>query len=167
MPGNAEPYLHFIVGGEHYAVPAEKVAEVVPDARLEPVSDAPPYLRGVLVQEAQAVPVVDLSRMLGQALRSVRARPTVVVAKVSCCEEPLRLGFAVDTVGAPLQLTSRDIVSAPSFGAAMPVDFLVGMGRHGEGLVLLMNVEGVLSEPQLHTALERVSRTGVANAHGR
>ncbi|NMO18851.1 purine-binding chemotaxis protein CheW [Pyxidicoccus fallax] len=156
----AEPYLHFVVGGEHYAAPSARVAEVVPEAHVEPVRDAPPHVRGVLVQEGHPVPVVDLSRLLGQALRTVKARPTVVVAQVQCCGEPLRLGLAVDGVGGPLELSSRDVVPAPSFGAAVPVDFLVGMGRHGEGLVLLMDVERVLSEPQLHTALKLVSGSG-------
>ncbi|MFP2912253.1 chemotaxis protein CheW [Pyxidicoccus sp. 3LFB2] len=82
-----------------------------------------------------------------------------------CCGEPLRLGLAVDGVGAPLQLSARDVVPAPSFGAAMPLDFLVGMGRHGEGLVLLMDVERVLSEPQLHKALKLAS-PGAPKVHG-
>ena len=161
----AEPYLHFIVGGEHYAAPATHLAGVVPEARLEPLTGAPPHVRGVLVQEGEAVPVLDLSHLLGQALRSVRARPTVVLAQVRCCGEPLRLGLAVDGVGAPLVLSSRDVVPAPSFGSAMPVDFLVGMGRHGEGLVLLMDVERVLSESQLHRALQLVAGAG-PRTHG-
>jgi purine-binding chemotaxis protein CheW len=158
--GSAEPYLHFVVGGEHYAAPSARVADVIPEARLEPVKGAPPHVRGVLHQEGAALPVVDLSHLLGQALRTVQARPTVVVAEVNCCGEPQRLGLAVDGVGDALQLSSRDVVPAPSFGAAVPVDFLVGMGRYGEGLVLLMDVERVLSEPQLHTALELVSGAG-------
>lgn len=157
---NAEPYLHFVVGGEHYAAPAARVAGVVPEARLEPLRNAPPHVRGVLVQEGEAVPVVDLSRLLGQVLRTVQTRPTVVVTQVSCCGKPLRLGLMVDGVGAPLQLSARDVVPAPSFGAAMPVGFLVGMGRHGEGMVLLMDVERVLSEPQLHSAMRLVSPGG-------
>ncbi|QSQ20010.1 chemotaxis protein CheW [Pyxidicoccus parkwayensis] len=161
----AEPYLHFVVGGEHYAAPTARVAGVVPEASLEPVKDAPAHVRGVLVQEGEAVPVVDLSRLLGQALRSQRARPTVVLAQVRCCGEPLRLGLAVDGVGAPLELSERDMVPAPSFGAAMPVDFLVGMGRHGEGLVLLMDVERVLSETQLHSAIQLAS-PGSPKSHG-
>ncbi|MBZ4415070.1 chemotaxis protein CheW [Myxococcus sp. RHSTA-1-4] len=166
--GRAEPYLHFVVGGEHYAAPTARVAEVVPEARLEPVKDAPPHVRGVLVQDGQAVPVVDLSRVLGQALRTVKARPTVVVAQVNCGGEPQRLGLAVDGVGGPLELSSRDVVPAPSFGAAMPVDFLVGMGRHGDGLVLLMDVERLLSEPQLLTALKLTSGTAAPGpAHRR
>jgi purine-binding chemotaxis protein CheW len=138
--GSAAPYLHFVVGGEHYAAPSARVADVIADARLEPVKGAPPHVRGVLHQQGTAVPVVDLSHLLGQALRTVQARPTVV-----------------DGVGAALNLSSRDVVPAPSFGAAVPVDFLVGMGRYGEGLVLLMDVERVLSEPELHTALKLVS----------
>lgn len=164
IQGRAEPYLHFIVGGEHYAAPAARVAEVVPEAHLEPVGHAPPHVRGVLVQEGRAVPVVDLSRLLGQARRAATPRPTVVVAQVNCCGEPLRLGLAVDGVGGPLELSSRDVVPAPSFGAATPVDFLVGMGRHGEGLVLLMDVERVLSELQLHTALELASGVGAGSS---
>jgi purine-binding chemotaxis protein CheW len=163
--GRAEPYLHFVVGGEHYATPSACVAGVVPEARLEPMKGAPPHMRGVLVQEGETVPVVDLSHLLGQALRTVRARPTVVLAQVRCCGEPLRLGLAVDVVGAPLELSSRDVVPAPSFGAAMPVDFLVGMGRHGEGLVLLMDVERVLTESQLHSAIELASPGG-PQGHG-
>jgi purine-binding chemotaxis protein CheW len=164
--GRAEPYLHFVVGGEHYAAPAARVAGVVPEARVEPVNGAPAHVRGVLVQEGEAVPVVDLSHLLGQALRTPRSRPTtVVLAQVSCCGEPLRLGLAVDGVGAPLELSDRDVVPAPSFGAAMPIDFLVGMGRHGEGLVLLMDVERVLSERELHSAIQLASPAG-PRGHG-
>lgn len=161
----AEPYLHFVVGGEHYAAPTARVAGVVPEARVEPLKGAPAHVRGVLVQEGEPVPVVDLSHLLGQALRTSRARPTVVLAQVHCCNETLRLGLAVDGVGAPLELSERDVVPAPSFGAAMPVDFLVGMGRHGEGLVLLMDVERVLSGSQLHSTLQ-LAAPGGPKSHG-
>jgi chemotaxis-related protein WspB len=57
--------LTFQVGHEPLALDIHRVREVVPRVRLQPVSGAPGWLAGVFVYRGQAVPVIDLHRLVG------------------------------------------------------------------------------------------------------
>ena len=134
VPGQAERYSTFLLGGEHYAVPEAVCARSrgrrpSPTWPLHPASCAAPS-----ASVARPVPVVDLGARLGQAFRSTAARTVVFVVEVQRDGQPMLLGLTADTVGARVHLGERDVVAAPSFGATSPMDsFIAGMGRHGTG----------------------------------
>lgn len=155
VPGQAERYSTFVLGGEHYAIPEGCVHEVLTDVPVIHVPAAPRFMRGAIGVGGKAVPVVDLGPRLGQAFRSTAARTMVLVVEVQRDGEPMLLGLTADTVGAPVHLSSRDVVAAPSFGVTSYMDsFIAGMGRHGDGLVLLLDVDRILSSSELLAADE-------------
>lgn len=155
VPGQAEKYSTFVLGGEHYAIPTSCVREVLTNVAVIHVPAAPRFMRGAIGVAGKPVPVVDLGSRLGQAFRSTAARTGVLVVEVQHEDQTMLLGLTVDTVGAPLHLSSRDVVAAPSFGATSNMDsFIAGMGRHGDGLVLLLDVDRILSGSELLAADE-------------
>lgn len=154
VPGQAERYSTFLLGGEHYAVPESCVREVLEDAAVIHVAAAPRFMRGALHVHGKAVPVVDLGPRLGQAFRSTAARTVVFIVEVQREGQPMLLGLTADSVGERVHLGERDVVAAPSFGATNPMDFISGMGRHGNGLVLLLDVDRILSSSELLAADE-------------
>lgn len=155
VPGQAERYSTFVLGGEHYAVPDSCVREVLSNVPVIHVPAAPRFMRGAIGVGGKPVPVVDLGSRLGQAFRSTAARTMVLVVEVQREGEKMLLGLTADTVGAPVFLSSRDVVAAPSFGSTHNMDsFIAGMGRHGDGLVLLLDVDRMLSSSELLAAEE-------------
>jgi purine-binding chemotaxis protein CheW len=172
VPDEAERYSTFLLGGEHYAIPEGCVRESFQDMAVTHVAAAPRFMRGAISVAGHAVPVVDLGSRLGQAFRSTAARTGVLVVEVQRDGQPMLLGLTIDSFGAPVHLSPRDVVSAPSFGVTSQTDsFIAGMGRHGEGLVLLLDVDRLLSSSELLAAEEfaacaqlptsRSSRTGL------
>jgi purine-binding chemotaxis protein CheW len=173
VPEQSERYATFLLGGEHYAVPEGCVREVLQDMAVTHVAAAPRFMRGAIGVGGKPVAVVDLGSRLGQAFRSTAARTVVLVVEVQRDGQPMLLGLTADTVGQSVNLKPRDVVAAPSFGATSPMDsFIAGMGRHGEGLVLLLDVDRILSSSELLAAEEfaacaeltpghRPSRTGL------
>ncbi len=154
-PDKAERYATFLLGGEHYALPEDCVRAVLQEAAVTHVPAAPRFMRGALAVHGQAVPVVDLGSRLGQAFRSTAARTGVLVIEVHREGTPMLLGLTVDAVLAPVSLEPRDVVSAPSFGATHRMDsFIAGLGRHGEGLVLMLDGDRLLSASELLAAEE-------------
>ena len=155
VPGQAERYSTFLLGGEHYAVPEACVREVQQNVAVSHVAAAPRFMRGAISVGGKPVPVVDLGCRLGQAFRSTAARTVIFVVEVLRDGQPMLLGLTADTAGARVHLSSRDVVAAPSFGSTSPMDsFIAGMGRHGDGLVLLLDVDRILSSSELLAAEE-------------
>jgi purine-binding chemotaxis protein CheW len=155
VPGQAERYSTFILGGEHYAIPESCVRQVLQDAAVVHVASAPRFLRGAINLGGKALPVVDLGPRLGQAFRSTAARTAVFVVEVQGEGHSMLLGLTADAVGPRVQLSDRDVVAAPSFGTTSAMDsFIAGMGRHGEGLVLLLDVDRILSASEMLAAEE-------------
>ncbi len=155
VPGQAERYSTFMLGGEHYAVPESCVREVLRDIAVTHVAAAPRFMRGAIGVGDKRVPVVDLGSRLGQAFRSTAARTVVFVVEVQREGQPMLLGLTADAVGQRVHLSERDVVAAPSFGTTSPMgSFIAGMGRHGDGLVLLLDVDRILSSSELLAAEE-------------
>jgi purine-binding chemotaxis protein CheW len=155
VPGQAERYATFLLGGEHYAIPAECVREVLTNVEVIHVPAAPRFMRGAIAVGGKPVAVVDLGSRLGQAFRSTAARTVVLVVSVQHEGQTALLGLTADSLGEQVHLSGRDVVAAPSFGTTSNVDsFIAGMGRHGSGLVLLLDVDRILSGSELLAAEE-------------
>ncbi|HEX8705684.1 MAG TPA: chemotaxis protein CheW [Myxococcaceae bacterium] len=155
VPDQAERYSTFLLGGEHYAVPEGCIRKTLHDTAVTHVAAAPRFMRGFINVSGRAVPVVDLGSRLGQAFCSTAARTGVLVVEVERDGHSMLLGLTIDSFGAPVHLSPRDVVSAPSFGVASQTDsFIAGMGRHGEGLVLLLDVDRILSSSEMLAAGE-------------
>lgn len=155
VPDQAERYATFLLGGEHYAIPESCIRATLQDTAVTHVAAAPRFMRGAISVNGHPVPVVDLGCRLGQAFRSTAARTGVLVVEVQREGQTMLLGLTIDSFGAPVHLSHRDVVSAPSFGVTSQTDsFIAGMGRHGEGLVLLLDVDRILSTSELLSADE-------------
>jgi chemotaxis-related protein WspB len=57
--------LTFQTGSDRLALDVQRVREVVPCVRLQPVACSPSWLAGVFVYRGHVVPVIDLHRLLG------------------------------------------------------------------------------------------------------
>ncbi|MDH3354822.1 MAG: chemotaxis protein CheW, partial [Chromatiales bacterium] len=55
----------------------------------------------------------------------------------------------VDEVNEVLDISAAEIEATPSFGTRIRTDFICGMGKVGEQLLLLLNIENILSVSEL------------------
>jgi purine-binding chemotaxis protein CheW len=65
--GSRSSWLLCRAGVHLCALPLAHVIEVMRPLAVEPLADAPAFLRGIAVIRGAAVPVLDLGRLLGQA----------------------------------------------------------------------------------------------------
>ncbi len=156
VPDQAERYSTFLLGGEHYAVPEGCIRETLHERPSTHVAAAPRFMRGAIQVGGRPVPVVDLGSRLGQAFRSTAARTGVLVVEVQREGHSMLLGLTIDSFGAPgaPQPEGRGGRARPSASPASSDSFIAGMGRHGEGLVLLLDVDRILSTYELRAAEE-------------
>lgn len=71
------PWLLCRAGLHLCALPVEQIAEVMRPLPVEPLADAPPFVRGVAVIRGAPVPVIDLALLLGQPKAAITRLITV------------------------------------------------------------------------------------------
>jgi purine-binding chemotaxis protein CheW len=142
--------LPFRLAGQHLAIPLESVIRVVPALKCTPLPGAPQTVLGLVNVRGQIVPVVDLARRfawstppltLWQPFLWLRSRSRELLAPV-------------DAVEAATQCSTLDLVEAAQ--PQVPSELIRGVVRTEEGLLLIQDVEQLLSdadEAELQLAL--------------
>jgi purine-binding chemotaxis protein CheW len=139
-------FLAFALADETYAVPIERVREIVKVPPLTEVPRAPAELVGVMNLRGEVLPVYDVrSRLLLAAAVKPIAGPDDVGAKARVLlvrSDAGDAGIIADSVEGVVRLLPSLTEEPPPGGTQRP--FLVGLSRRGERLYILLDVERVL-----------------------
>ncbi len=130
----------FRLGEEDFGAEAHYVREIIRPTAPVPLPQSPPYVEGIINLRDRVVPVVDLRRRFGLSPAGACEDNRVIV-----CEMPRRLaGLKVDSVGAVLQLKMDALMESPGTARGIPGKYLYGLGRQGEKIFTLLNLEALL-----------------------
>lgn len=143
--GEQAQYLSFRLGGVDHAIPVLKVREILQHEEITRVPGTPPSVRGVLNVRGAVVPVIDLALKLGGAASRPGRFTCVLVVEVEVGGRPLTLGVLADAVNEVVALRPEEVEPPPAFGAGVDVEHLVGVGKVGQGFVLLLDLDRVLA----------------------
>src|SRR5574341_185426 len=146
-------YLSFSMGGADYAVGILQVKEILQFESITRVPSVPASVRGVINLRGSVVPVVDLSVKFGQGETPVSKRTCVLVVEATLDGQPAIMGVLADGVTEVLELGEADIEPPPPFGARVQVPYLTGMGKVGQGFVLLIDLDLVLAAEEKELAV--------------
>lgn len=161
-------YLTFKLGSQEYAVALLQVREILRHETITRVPSTPSYLRGVINLRGAVVPVVDLAARIGRAPLEVTKWTCIIIVETEMEGSPTVMGLMVDAVNQVVELPAGQVVPPPPFGTNIRVDYLVGVGKHDNALILIMDVDKVLSGVELleevqPAALEAAAAGSVVN----
>lgn len=128
-------WLHFDVGGQLFGVELLKVQEVQRVPTIVPVRGAPADLLGIINLRGEIVHVVDLGRHLGFGPVDITEAARVIVLE----ESGKTVGLLVSKVAEVASLNDTDIERASTALRSFPCNALLGMARHGQQLVALLD----------------------------
>jgi purine-binding chemotaxis protein CheW len=140
-PVGLDEYLTFLLGGDEYAVEIGSVREVVRPPPIAEVPRAPPHIRGVVMVRGDVVAVVDPRERLGiggQAGAGARRRLVIVDGVDGAC------GLLVDAVAAVVRLPRGALEPCPQGIAGHRAELLRGIGRTGDRIFTVLDVEALL-----------------------
>lgn len=142
-------FLTFQLSGETYGLAILGIKEILEYESITHIPRVPSYIHGVINIRGSVVPVINLANRLGRDSEDVGRRTCIVIAEVLHEEEPMDVGIVIDAVNEVLEIPATEIEPAPSFGARIRTDFIMGMGKVHDSFVILLNVEKVLSIDEL------------------
>ncbi len=138
----AERYLAFELCGEGYAASIMDVREILTIRSLTEVPRAPREVLGVVSKRGLVLPVIDLATTLG--LREPQRRLKTSQRVLVVGEGDRVCGLRVDSVAEVIKLSSTQIESVPPSLGARNAGLLLGLGRVGSTMYILLDLGAVL-----------------------
>lgn len=147
--GDVQQHLTFMLGGEIYGIDILHIKEILEYGDITQVPMMPEFIAGVINLRGSVVPVVDLSlRFSGESVKSTK-RTSIVILEVQNEGISLEIGITVDQVNEVLDIPVDEIEPAPSFGTQIRTKFISGMAKVEEKLLVLLDIDNVLSIEEL------------------
>jgi purine-binding chemotaxis protein CheW len=113
-------------------------------------------VRGVINLRGKVIPVVDLRLKFAMEAKENTDKTCVIVVQVAHAGGRVTMGAIVDEVSEVLDITGGQIEPAPEFGTAVDTAFILGMGKVGKKVVMLLDVDKVLSIGELNAVRSAV-----------
>jgi purine-binding chemotaxis protein CheW len=148
----AGKYLTFQLGKEVYGIEILKVQEIIGMMPVTRVPKTPEFVRGVINLRGKVIPVIELRRKFQMETREDTERTCIVVVQVAGAAGMVTMGLLVDEVSEVLNVAQEQIEAPPSFGVGVDTDFILGMGKIGSKVVMLLDADKVLSSDELAMA---------------
>jgi purine-binding chemotaxis protein CheW len=142
-------FLTFSLGEELYGVDILRVQEIKGYTAVTKIPNTPPHIKGVLNLRGTIVPIVELRTKFGLPTIDYTMFTVIVVVVV----QDKVMGLVVDAVSDVLNIDRKDIQAAPEFGAKVNVTFLNGIGKSGDRLISLLDIDRLLIEQEVKDAI--------------
>jgi purine-binding chemotaxis protein CheW len=150
-----QEYVTFTLNDEMYAFDALHVQEIIELSTVTKVPHLPDYLKGVINLRGTIIPVIDLKQKFGMQRGEYLKHTCIIVTEYSRGV----MGLIVDSVSDILNILPQSISDAPDFGTSINTEFIAGMAKAGDALVLLLDVDRVLTEEEA-AVVEQVAGDG-------
>jgi purine-binding chemotaxis protein CheW len=138
-------FLTFYLGEEEYGLEILKVQEIIGLMSITRVPRTPEFVRGVINLRGKVIPIVDLrSKFRMEAVEDTEETCIIVVQT-----HGVQFGVVVDRVSEVVDLKDDNIEEAPEFGAEIDTDYILGMGKSGSRVRILVDIDRVLSKEEL------------------
>jgi len=134
-------YLRFRVADEDYGVSLLEIREIIKLRAITEVPRMPEFVAGVLSLRGAITPVFDLRLRLGLHIKESLGQERIIIAKMgdSAC------GLLVDEVFQVIGLKGTDIEKAPQVLEGVDREFVTGIGRHEERMLILLDLEKIMN----------------------
>lgn len=146
---SAGKYLTFKLGPEDFGIGILKVQEIIGMMAVTRMPRTPAYVRGVVNLRGKVIPVLDLRLKFGMDTREDTERTCIIVVQLQSSGSEITMGIIVDEVSEVLDVTAAQIEPPPSFGSAVDVSFIMGMGKVGQKVVQLLDADRILMRQEL------------------
>lgn len=147
-------YLTYRLEDEIFAVDVAKVREILDYTPATKVPGTPDFMRGVINVRGNVIPVVDMRLKFGLSQTEKTVDTCIVVLEISMDEEEVVLGALVDSVQEVFELEASSIKPPPRMGTKWKTEFIKGIGKRNENLIIILDIDRVFSADELVIAHE-------------
>ena len=155
--GDEHQYLTFIMSDEEYGVDILAVQEIRGWEEPTFIPNAPNYIRGVINLRGTVVPIMDLRLRFGLDEVDYGPLTVVIILKYEVDQKERVMGIVVDAVSDVYTIGDSEARKPPELTEDEHSDFIKGLVNVKEKMVILLEVDELLSLNQQHISIEGFS----------
>ncbi len=156
----AQQYLTFLLCGKVYGLGILNIKEIIEYGEITEVPMTPDFISGVINLRGSVVPVIDLSQRFSGQFIEYTKRTSIIILELQNNDLSIEIGVTVDMVNEVLDIRQSEIEPAPSLGDQIETSFISGMAKIDGKLLILLNIENVLSIDELSMVGNIQSKSG-------
>lgn len=145
----SEENLHLVtfeLSGEEFGVDIMQVSEVIPVPRITHIPQAPECVKGLINLRGKILVVIDLNKRLGFSSKDTDSLSRILIVEV----KDTVIGMLVNSVKGVMRLPLSSIESPPEMiKSKINAEYLTGVGKVGNSLIILLNLARVLGEEEI------------------
>lgn len=134
--------VSFNLGEEVFGIDILRVQEINRMVDITQVPQAPHYCEGVINLRGKVIPVIDLRKKFDMESCEWDKNTRIIV----CDVDSKMIGMIVDAVHEVLRIPSSTIEPAPKIVTSIEVDYIKGVARLDERLLIFLDISRVADE---------------------
>lgn len=140
-----QEYLAFKLGKEEYGIDILKVQEIRGYETVTRIANAPDFIKGVVNLRGIIVPIVDMRIKFNLGEPTYDQFTVVIILNIG----GRIVGMVVDSVSDVTTLSPEQIRPAPEMGTALNTDYLVGLGTIDQRMLILVDIDKLMSSAEM------------------
>ena len=137
--------VSFNLGAEEYAVEVLKVREIIRMTAITHIPNTPSSVEGIINLRGKVIPIISLRNRFSMPGTQDDQHTRIMVMDIA----GKLMGFIVDGVSEVIRISNSEIQPPPTIAAGgMDQDFICGVIKHGEQLLLMLQLDRMFSSDE-------------------
>jgi purine-binding chemotaxis protein CheW len=132
----------FNISDETFGIDISRVLEILRVQKIFTIPGLPGFLSGVMSVRGAVIPVMDLRRRFG--MKPAGRKERIILVRY----DHEKIGFLVDEIKEILVLNPDEIRPSPSIFKGFKTEYLTGIGKKDERIILLLNIDTLLTSEE-------------------
>ena len=140
-----EKYLMFFLNDEFYGIPILKVNEIIGLMEIISIPRSPNFMKGIINLRGKIIPVIDLRLKFSMSERAYDEQTCIIIVQNVYENKKTFIGLVVDKVAEVVNISNASIELPPQYGQDDENEFLTGIGKVKEKVVMLLDIDSILN----------------------
>lgn len=137
-------FVAFRLSEELYGIPITQVQEIIQKPSITRLPQMPDFVKGVVNLRGKIVPVIDLRNRFNMPVSAEESQTRIIVSQIGTQS----VGLVVDSVKGVSNLNEDTIDPLPETVRATEKQYLEGVGKMADGIIILLNLEKILTDTE-------------------
>ncbi len=152
---NSIQLVSFSVGNEDYGVHIGQVQEIIRMTTITHLPQTEEYVKGIINLRGNIIPIIDMRMKFNMEALAYSELTRVIVVNMN----DKLVGIVVDSVARVLELPEKEIEDPPSIIHGLSKDFIDGIGKTEDSMIIILKVDKVLSAEEINLLSKKAEKT--------